>query len=115
MSTNWKGKVVLLTGASSGIGRGLAVAMGSYGATVGLLARRAEELNHVADAVAAAGGTALVLPADVTDAGAFDFDDPGSQVCEAHCRDGAGQELAEVEDKDPVERSVCLGRHSALL
>lgn len=70
MPYNWNNKVVLLTGASSGIGRALAVAIGAKGARVGLLARRADELEAVAQEVGAAGGQALVLPSDVTDADA---------------------------------------------
>jgi short-subunit dehydrogenase len=68
MATNWSGKVVLITGASSGIGRSLAVELGKRGASVGLLARRAEALREVAREVEAAGGRALALPSDVTDA-----------------------------------------------
>ncbi|HEX8160532.1 MAG TPA: SDR family NAD(P)-dependent oxidoreductase [Pyrinomonadaceae bacterium] len=70
MSLNWSDKVVLITGASSGIGRSLAVEMGRRGASVGLLARRADSLREVAREVEAAGGRALALPADVTDAAA---------------------------------------------
>jgi 3-oxoacyl-[acyl-carrier protein] reductase len=70
MTVNWSGKVVLITGASSGIGRSLAVELGKRGASVGLLARRADSLREVAREVEAAGGRALALPADVTDAAA---------------------------------------------
>jgi short-subunit dehydrogenase len=70
MVHSWKDRVVLLTGASSGIGRGLAVALGKQGAAVGLLARRPTELAEVATEVEAAGGRPLSLPADVTDAAA---------------------------------------------
>src|SRR5947209_2883680 len=65
MPYDWKGKVVLVTGASSGIGRALAVELGKRGARVGLAARRAEELSKVAEEVGRAGGEALALPADV--------------------------------------------------
>src|ERR687890_398551 len=65
MKYDWKGRVVLITGASSGIGRGLAVELGRRGARLGLTARRAEELARVADEVSRAGGQALALPADV--------------------------------------------------
>lgn len=61
----WTGKVVLITGASSGLGRELARQLGRQGAWVGLLARRERELVQVADEVKSAGGRALVLPADV--------------------------------------------------
>jgi short-subunit dehydrogenase len=65
----WKEKVVLVTGASSGIGRALAVELGRRGARVGLTARRADELLKVAAEVERAGGEALALAADVRNAG----------------------------------------------
>jgi short-subunit dehydrogenase len=68
MVVDWSNKVVLITGASSGIGRSLAVELGKRGGSVGLLARRAESLREVAREVEAAGGRALALPADVTNA-----------------------------------------------
>ena len=67
----WPNKVVMITGASSGIGRGLAVALGSRGAKLGLVARRAETLDEVVGEVEAAGGKALRLAADVQDAGSI--------------------------------------------
>src|SRR5215218_8792287 len=67
MKYDWTQKVVLITGASSGIGRALAVEWGKHGARLGLTARRAEELERVAEDVARAGGEALALPADVRD------------------------------------------------
>ena len=67
MKYDWTEKVVLITGASSGIGRALAVELGKRGARLGLTARRAEELLRVAEEVGRAGGEALVLPADVRD------------------------------------------------
>src|SRR4051794_34903427 len=42
MATTWQNKVVLITGASSGIGRSLAVALAQRGAAIGLMARRAD-------------------------------------------------------------------------
>ena len=65
---HWSNKVVLVTGASSGIGRGLGVELARRGAAVGLLARRADTLQEVVDEIEAGGGRALALPADVTDA-----------------------------------------------
>ena len=63
-------KTVVITGASSGIGRALAIELGRRGAALGLLARRAEILQEIAGEVEGAGGRALALPADVRDAAA---------------------------------------------
>jgi short-subunit dehydrogenase len=68
MSYEWKDRVVLLTGASSGIGRALAVELGRRGARVGLFARRAEELMRAAEETERAGGRALALQGDVRQA-----------------------------------------------
>ena len=68
---SWQGKVVLLTGASSGIGEGLAIALASRGAVLGLVARRREMLEDLAERCEKAGGTARVYAADVTDATAI--------------------------------------------
>ncbi len=68
MPHDWKDKVVLLTGASSGIGHALALELGRYGASLGLLARRDEALTGLAGEVERAGGKALALKADVRDA-----------------------------------------------
>ncbi len=65
---DWTNKVVLITGASSGIGRALAIDLARRGASVGLLARRQEILNQIVDEITNAGGRALALPADVTQA-----------------------------------------------
>jgi short-subunit dehydrogenase len=67
MKYDWKERVVLITGASSGIGRALAVELGRRGARLGLTARREAELLSVAEEVRRAGGEALALPADVRD------------------------------------------------
>ncbi|OJF83952.1 fatty acyl-CoA reductase [Nocardia seriolae] len=61
------GKHVVITGASSGIGRAAAFAVAEKGAVVILLARRADELSTVVDEITAAGGTAFGYPCDVTD------------------------------------------------
>jgi NADP-dependent 3-hydroxy acid dehydrogenase YdfG len=62
------GTVAVVTGASSGIGAATAVELARHGATVALLARRAEKLDDVAAVVTSAGGRALTIPTDVTDA-----------------------------------------------
>ena len=58
----------LVTGASSGIGAATAKALAAQGAAVALLARRADRLTDLKTDIESAGGTALVVPADVTDA-----------------------------------------------
>jgi NAD(P)-dependent dehydrogenase (short-subunit alcohol dehydrogenase family) len=67
-----RGRVVLVTGASSGIGRATALQVGAAGATVLLMARRTEELEEVEAEIAAAGGTAYVHPCDMRDLEAVD-------------------------------------------
>jgi short-subunit dehydrogenase len=64
---DFRGKAVLVTGASSGIGAATALAFAALGARVGLLARRRDRLEAVARSVVQTGGEALVLPADVGD------------------------------------------------
>ena len=60
------GKTALVTGASSGIGRSTALALAEAGASVALVARRAERLKDLVAQVEAGGGKALARPADVT-------------------------------------------------
>ena len=57
-----------MTGASSGIGAATAKALAAHGAAVALLARRADRLTELKTEIESGGGTALVVPADVTDA-----------------------------------------------
>lgn len=65
-------KVVVVTGASSGVGRAVVRALAGPGIKLGLIARNEEALQAAADEVAWAGGEALVLPLDVTDAEAVE-------------------------------------------
>lgn len=74
MGQKLEGKVALVTGASSGIGRATALALGEMGVKLALVGRSAQKLKAVADR---AGGDALVLPADLTEPGAV------SQVVDA--------------------------------
>jgi short-subunit dehydrogenase len=64
-------ETVLITGASSGIGRALALEYAGRGAHLALCARRAAELESLAVEVRALGGEALCLPVDVCDAAAI--------------------------------------------
>ena len=68
---NWKGKTVFLTGASSGIGEGIALALAQKGAVLGLVARREDMLADLAKRCEDAGGTSRVFVCDVTDAAAL--------------------------------------------
>jgi NADP-dependent 3-hydroxy acid dehydrogenase YdfG len=68
------GKVVAVTGASSGIGEATALACARAGAAVALAARRVERIEELAQRIAADGGTAIAVQTDVGDerqAGAF--------------------------------------------
>jgi NAD(P)-dependent dehydrogenase (short-subunit alcohol dehydrogenase family) len=61
------GKVALVTGATSGIGRHQAGVLAAAGAAVVLLGRREENLRQVESEIEAAGGRAACLPADLSD------------------------------------------------
>ncbi|HUJ11606.1 MAG TPA: SDR family oxidoreductase [Verrucomicrobiae bacterium] len=66
MSNNIKGKVVVITGASSGLGEATARLLSAEGATVVLGARRVDRLKSLADELTAKGGKALAIATDVT-------------------------------------------------
>jgi short-subunit dehydrogenase len=66
----WTEKVVLVTGASSGIGRELSVELAKRGAILGLAARRVDLLEEIVREIETNGGKAIALPVDVTDAAA---------------------------------------------
>jgi NADP-dependent 3-hydroxy acid dehydrogenase YdfG len=61
-----KGKVIAITGASSGIGEATALLLAGRGAKVVLGARRSDRLEALVDRIATAGGEAFYVPADVT-------------------------------------------------
>jgi len=61
-----EGKIVAVTGASSGIGRATALLLASRGAKLVLGARRLERLEALADTIVAAGGEAICIATDVT-------------------------------------------------
>jgi 3-oxoacyl-[acyl-carrier protein] reductase len=64
---NLKDKVVLITGAGSGLGKALAVAAGQLGAKVICTGRRKDKIQQTADEVNKAGGTGTAVEMDVTD------------------------------------------------
>jgi short-subunit dehydrogenase len=67
MAVNLSHKVVILTGASDGMGREIAYLLGDEQSTVVLAARRKERLEDVARIIREKGGTALVVPTDLRD------------------------------------------------
>ena len=67
MSSNIEGKVVVITGASSGLGEATARLLSAEGASVVLGARRTERIKSLADELKSAGGNAIAVTTDVTD------------------------------------------------
>ena len=65
-------KVVIITGASSGIGAAVARRLGREGLRLSLAARRTDRLESVAEDVRKAGGEALVVPTDITNQAEID-------------------------------------------
>jgi 3-oxoacyl-[acyl-carrier protein] reductase len=66
ISVDLSGQTALVTGASRGIGRAIALALARCGAKVACAARDAAKLKETVDAISAAGGTAMALACDVT-------------------------------------------------
>lgn len=94
-------KIVLVTGASSGIGEALAKRFGATGAHVLLLARNTERLYGVAHAVREAGGTATAFPVDLQ----------GSE----HTKEVAARISAEIGTPDVVINNAGAGRWLSLI
>jgi NADP-dependent 3-hydroxy acid dehydrogenase YdfG len=67
MSNNIKGKVVVITGASSGLGEATARLLSAQGASIVLGARRVDRLQSLADELTSSGGKVLAVGTDVTD------------------------------------------------
>src|SRR5689334_5363297 len=66
-----RNRTVVVTGASAGVGRAVALRFGRAGARLGLIARDAEALESVKQEIERLGGSAVVAPADVADADAL--------------------------------------------
>src|SRR5262245_23104398 len=66
MKNRFEGKVVIVTGASSGIGKVSALAFAREGAKVALAARRVEQFQQLVEQIKAAGGEAIFIQTDVT-------------------------------------------------
>jgi len=102
----WNKRTVLLTGASSGIGEGIAMAIAAKGARIGLLARRVDLLEDLANRCIEAGGEAISLPVDVRDAAAVT--NAAGRMCAAFGRidmlianAGIGGNNAETRELEP--------------
>src|SRR5437588_291009 len=76
------GKTILITGASSGIGRATALKLGEAGGTVLLVARTKEKLDELADEIDDLGGVAYSHSCDLTDVD--DIDRMAGEVMEQH-------------------------------
>lgn len=64
---SFQDQTIVITGASMGIGRALAIALAACGANLALAARSAEALAETVQLCEAAGGTALAVPTDITE------------------------------------------------
>jgi short-subunit dehydrogenase len=84
LSGSVSNRIVLITGASSGIGEAAARQLGEAGATILLVARTEEKLDAVAEEVNAAGGAAHVYPTDLSDPD--DVDRMAKEVLAEHGR-----------------------------
>ena len=82
---NIKDKVVIITGASSGIGEATALKLAKEGAKVVLTARSKTKLKELAKKIKADNGTALVVTADVTKSKDFKkvVEKPSENICTA--------------------------------
>jgi NADP-dependent 3-hydroxy acid dehydrogenase YdfG len=67
MDSNLTGTVAIVTGASSGIGDATARRLAEHGSSVAVIARRKDRLDSLVTSIAAAGGTALAIAADISD------------------------------------------------
>jgi short-subunit dehydrogenase len=77
-----EGKVIVITGASSGIGKSLAIKVGEAGGTAILVARSEDKLLETKDTIEAAGGKAAIHPADLSDL--EDCDRVVAEILEQH-------------------------------
>jgi NAD(P)-dependent dehydrogenase (short-subunit alcohol dehydrogenase family) len=100
-------RTVVVTGASAGVGRAAATAFGAQGDRVALIARGQEGLEGAARDVERAGGRALILPCDVTDAAAVDAAAHRAEAelgpIDVWVNDAMAAVLAFVHETDPAD------------
>lgn len=98
------GRVVLIVGATGGLGEAASVAAARAGATVVLLGRNVRRLNKVYDAVTAAGGEAMLYPMDLEGASPDDYLELAERLKETFGRlDGLLHVAAEFRGLTPLE------------
>ncbi|AZZ91818.1 SDR family oxidoreductase [Hahella sp. KA22] len=95
------GKVVMVTGASSGIGRTTAIKLADYGAKVAVIARRSRESEDTVRHITEAGRQAISIPADVSSEG--DIKNALAQIIETFGKlDGAFNNAGAAEPVGPL-------------
>jgi NAD(P)-dependent dehydrogenase (short-subunit alcohol dehydrogenase family) len=102
LSGHVDGKVVLVTGGSSGIGRATALMMAEAGARVIIVARKQEELDETRQEIEAAGGTAFTYACDLSD-----FDAAG-KLCEQVLADHGAVDILVNNAGRSIRRSIAL-------
>ena len=72
MENMLSGKTAIVTGASRGIGKAIAIALGREKMRLALLARSTDQLQQVVEEIHAVGGEAVAIPCDLMDSDAVD-------------------------------------------
>src|SRR5574341_1352854 len=102
-----KDRVILVTGASRGIGRMAALAYARHGATVALHGRDVQRLEAVYDEIEAAGGAqSTIVPLDLATAGDRDYDNIAQAIqAQLHRLDGILHNASHFTDLGPLENA----------